>query len=141
MSCVFLPFFRFKNALQYLPAQLRNLIPQRDITEDYLVGSTVAADVVRVRPDGKLDLALRKRLWLQMDEDIRAVEEGLERGGGVIPFGEKVPAEVVFEELHLSKNAFKRALGRMLKQGRIRILPDRIERIGEPAVTPEELNL
>lgn len=102
------------------------MVPKKDLYDDYAIGTTIAADVVRVRSDGKLDLGLRKKAYLQMDDDIATVLEVLDRYNGVLPFGEKVSPEVIREEFHLSKNAFKRALGRLLKQGRIDIEPDSI---------------
>ena len=107
------------------------MIPKRDLYDDYTIGTTVAADVVRVRPDGKLDLGLRKKAYLQMGDDIETVLKVIDQYGGVLPFGEKVSPEVIRREFHLSKNAFKRALGRLLKQGRIEILPDSIRRLPE----------
>ena len=102
------------------------MVPKKDLYDDYAIGTTVAADVVRVRTDGKLDLGLRKKAYLQMDDDIATVLEVLDRYNGMLPFGEKVSPDVIRDEFHLSKNAFKRALGRLLKQGRIDIEPDSI---------------
>ena len=102
------------------------MVPKKDLYDDYAIGTTIAADVVRVRTDGKLDLGLRKKAYLQMDDDIATVLEVLDRYNGVLPFGEKVSPDVIRDEFHLSKNAFKRALGRLLKQGRIDIEPDSI---------------
>ena len=102
------------------------MVPKKDLYDDYAIGTTIAADVVRVRTDGKLDLGLRKKAYLQMDDDIATVLEVLDRYNGVLPYGEKVSPDVIRDEFHLSKNAFKRALGRLLKQGRIDIEPDSI---------------
>lgn len=107
------------------------MVPKKDMYDDYAIGTTVAADVVRVRPDGKLDLGLRKKAYLQMDDDIATVLRVIEEYGGALPFGEKVSPEVIKREFHLSKNAFKRALGRLLKQGRIEIKPDSIIKLPE----------
>lgn len=105
------------------------MVPKKDLYDDYTIGTTIAADVVRVREDGKLDLGLRKKAYLQMGDDIEAVLAVLDQYGGTLPFGEKVSPEVIKREFHLSKNAFKRALGRLLKQGKIEILPDSIRRL------------
>lgn len=107
------------------------MVPKKDLYDDYTIGTTIAADVVRVRPDGKLDLGLRKKAYLQMGDDIETVLTVLDHYGGTLPFGEKVAPEVIKREFHLSKNAFKRALGRLLKQGKIEILPDSIRRLPE----------
>ena len=41
--------------------------------------------------------------------------------GGVLPFDDKADPERIRDEFGLSKNAFKRAVGRLLKEKRIRI--------------------
>ena len=46
---------------------------------------------------------------------------------GVLPFDDKASPEVIKREFGLSKNAFKRACGRLLKEGKIRITEKTIE--------------
>ena len=45
----------------------------------------------------------------------------MQANGGELPFTDKSDSEVIREELGLSKNAFKRAVGRLLKAGEIEI--------------------
>ena len=40
---------------------------------------------------------------------------------GVLPFDDKASPELIQREFGLSKNAFKRAVGRLMKQGRVEI--------------------
>ena len=58
-----------------------------------------------------------------------AVMEVIEAYDGVLPFVEKVSPEVINREFGLSKNAFKRALGRLLKEGRVEIGENRVYKI------------
>lgn len=97
------------------------LIPSSEIFEELKPGDRITAKVARVRQDGKLDLRLRERAYLQMEEDAQVILNALEEFDGVLPFGEKASPEVIKRELHLSKNSFKRALGRLLKEGKIQI--------------------
>lgn len=96
------------------------MIPQKELYDTVKVGAAVTAKVARVRSDGKLDLRLRERAYLQMDEDAALILEALKAYDGVLPFGEKADAEVIKRSLHISKSAFKRAIGRLLKEGRVR---------------------
>ena len=50
----------------------------------------------------------------------------IEEFEGVLPFNDKVSPAIIKREFGLSKNAFKRAVGRLLKQGRIEITENRI---------------
>ena len=45
----------------------------------------------------------------------------MESYGGTLPFNDKADKEVIEKEFGLSKNAFKRAVGHLLKEGKIRI--------------------
>ena len=107
------------------------LIPKREIFDSYRTGDTVTARVTAVREDGKLNLALRDKAYLQMDEDAKVILQALEDYSGVLPFGEKADPEVIKRELKMSKNAFKRALGRLLKEGKIEILEHGVRSVPE----------
>ncbi len=105
------------------------LIPKKELFGDVSEGDQVECRVIKVREDGKLDLSLRKKAWLQMNEDAETVLQALERLGGVLPFNDKASPELIRKEFKMSKNAFKRAVGRLLKDGRIRITETTIERL------------
>lgn len=109
--------------------QYYGLIPKKELFGDYREGSQVECRVIKVREDGKLDLSPRKKAHLQMSEDADAVLQALERFGGVLPFSDKASPEIIRKEFRMSKNAFKRAVGRLLKEGKIRITETTIERV------------
>ncbi len=97
------------------------LVPSSEVFQELKPGDQIVAKVARVRQDGKLDLRLRERAYLQIEEDAQLIWDALEEYDGVLPFGEKASPEVIKRELHLSKSSFKRALGRLLKEGKIQI--------------------
>lgn len=103
------------------------LIPKREAFGKLRVGERVHARVIKVREDGKLDLAVREKAFLQMDTDAQMLMERLEASGGKLPFTDKADPELIKRELGLSKNAFKRAVGRLLKSGKIEIREKSIE--------------
>lgn len=103
------------------------LIPKREAFGSLRVGERVHARVIKVREDGKLDLAVREKAFLQMDADAQMIMERLEASGGKLPFTDKADPELIKRELGLSKNAFKRAVGRLLKSGKIEIREKSIE--------------
>lgn len=105
------------------------LIPARELFGGIREGDVVEARVVKVREDGKLDLSPREKAYLQMDMDSRLVLKVIDEFDGVLPFNDKASPETIKREFHLSKNAFKRAVGRLLKEGKIRITEKTIERI------------
>lgn len=103
------------------------LIPKREAFGRLKVGDRVSARVLKVREDGKLDLSVREKAFLQMDEDAALIMKRMEEYGGKLPFNDKANPELIKQEFGLSKNAFKRAVGRLLKEGRIKISEKNIE--------------
>lgn len=97
------------------------LIAAKELYGDVRPGADVEARVLRVREDGKLDLSVREKAYLQMDADAGKILELLDSYEGALPFNDKAAPEVIRHETGMSKNEFKRAVGRLLKQGKIEI--------------------
>lgn len=104
------------------------LIPRKDCQGELHVGDIIDARITRIRPDGKMDLSVREKAYLQMEEDARMILEVLDEFSGVLPFNDKASPEIIKREFGLSKNAFKRAVGRLLKEGAIEITENSIRK-------------
>ena len=97
------------------------LIPKRELYGSVRVGDVIQARVVKVKEDGRLDLSIREKAYLQMDTDAKRLLEIIDSFDGVLPFTDKASPEVIKRETQMSKNEFKRAVGRLLKEGKIQI--------------------
>ncbi len=95
------------------------LIHESEIFDRIEVGDVVTCRVVNRRADGKTDLAMRAEIPEQMEEDAELVYRVIESYGGALPFGEKADADRIKKEFGISKNAFKRAVGHLIKEGRV----------------------
>lgn len=95
------------------------LIPKKELYGDVELGRDVSARVIQVREDGKLTLSVRDKAYLQMDADAEKLLGIIDSYEGVLPFTEKAAPEIIARETGMSKNEFKRAVGRLLKKGRI----------------------
>jgi predicted RNA-binding protein (virulence factor B family) len=102
------------------------LIPRRELVRELKAGEVVQARVTSIKPDGKIDLSIREKGYLQIDADVEAILNMLNEGGGMIPFTDKAAPELIREKTHMSKNEFKRAVGHLLKENKISIEDDRI---------------
>lgn len=103
-------------------------IPSTEVFENLHIGDVIEARVSRVKEDGKLDLSMRQKAYMQMDKDAEYLLEELEKQGGSFPFTDKsIHPEQVKENFHMSKNAFKRAVGNLLKAGKIEITQTNIK--------------
>lgn len=105
------------------------LIPMKELHRPLKVGDSVEARVVQVKEDGKLDLSLREKSYLQLDADAEDIFLKLTTAGGYLPYHDKTDSEDIKSHFNLSKNAFKRAIGRLMKEGRITIGDDGIREI------------
>lgn len=101
-------------------------IPKKEVFTKMHVGDVVEGRVTQVKPDGKLDLSLREKAYLQMDQDMEAVLRLLEEYDGKLPFTDKASPEIIKEKAALSKNAFKRAVGHLMKEGKVEIVENGI---------------
>ena len=101
--------------------QYQGLIPKQELHRKLRVGDVLTLRVSEVRNDGKLNLSIGKVAHQQMKEDSELVYQRILAYDGVLPFTDKASPEIIEREMGLSKNAFKRAVGRLLKEGRIEI--------------------
>ena len=80
----------------------------------------------RTKEDGKVDLSIREKAYIQMSIDADKLMKYLEEHNGRIPFNDKASPELIMDTMAMSKNEFKRAVGNLLKAGRIEIKSDSI---------------
>lgn len=97
------------------------LIPKKEMPKDLKVGDYVSARVSARKEDGKLDLSLREKAYIQMSIDAEKVMKKLQENKGVLPFTDKASPELIREKMDMSKNEFKRAVGNLLKAGKLEI--------------------
>lgn len=95
------------------------LIQKKDVYGDLKIGDKISARVVQVREDGKLVLNLKQKAFLAIDEDAKMLLQVLEDNGGYVDFNDRTDPEVIKNELQMSKRAFKRAVGNLLKSKQI----------------------
>ena len=107
------------------------LIAKKELYGNIQVGDTVSARVLQVKEDGKLDLSVREKAYLQISTDAEEIIELIERFGGALPFNDKALPEVIKRETGMSKNEFKRAVGKLLKNNRIKITEKGILKVSE----------
>ena len=95
------------------------LIPRQEAQGNYKPGDELTCRVTAVREDGKLTLSAKKKAYIQLHEDAESVYEIIQEFEGELPFDDKASPEIIQREFGLSKNAFKRAVGHLLKEKKI----------------------
>ena len=99
----------------------QGLIPKQELHKKLHIGDVISLRITEVREDGKLNLSMGQPAYKQMEVDSEMVYEAILSYDGVLPFNDKASPEIIEREMGLSKNAFKRAVGHLLKAGRIEI--------------------
>jgi predicted RNA-binding protein (virulence factor B family) len=98
-------------------------------------GDNARFRITNILPDGKMELSLRGHAHEQLDDDADHVLECLKRPGAP-PFGDRSDPQQISDYFGLSKKAFKRAVGRLLKEGALELTPDGHVRPKPQAATP-----
>ena len=107
------------------------LIPGKEIHSAIYPGDKIQGRVADVREDGKLNLTLQKPAKIQTRENAEMIVNIIESYNGVLPFNDKADTAVIEKEFGISKRAFKMAVGKLLRDGMIRITENNIELLTE----------
>ncbi|WP_068774315.1 S1 RNA-binding domain-containing protein [Paenibacillus sp. FJAT-26967] len=124
---------QWKNARVYKPLQMGTfvvvdggvvgfgaigLIPASERDRLLRVGEEVSVRVTYIREDGRINLSMRQPKEKGRDLDAERILEVLrERPNGAMPYSDQTGADVIMTKFGISKSAFKRALGKLMKDG------------------------
>jgi len=95
------------------------LIPVNEYFSELVEGDQIEARVIRVREDGKLDLSPRELSYLQMDKDTVKILDGIKSYEGFLALNDKSSPLEIKSRLQMSKAAFKRAVGKLLRENKV----------------------
>lgn len=95
------------------------LIAKKELYGDVRIGGQVTARVIEVKADGRLDLGIREKAYLQIEKDAEKILKVIDSYDGALPFTDKASPETIKREMQMSKNEFKRAVGHLLKEQKI----------------------
>ena len=104
-----------------LDNKYQGLIPNKELYGNFTEGDSVEVRIKKVRQDGKLELSLRKEAYNEIEGDAKIIMDKLTSKGGILLINDSSTPERIKAELNMSKAAFKRAVGRLLKEGAIKI--------------------
>ncbi len=105
----------------------QGLIPKKELYGNYKEGDSVDIRIKKVRQDGKLELSLREKACNEIEGDAQKIMDRLKLRNGTLSLNDKSSPEHIKAEMNMSKAAFKRAVGRLLKEGAIKITDEGIE--------------
>lgn len=97
----------------------RIFVHETERLQEPRLGEEVELRIIGVRDDGTLNGSLLPRKQDRLQTDGEQILAYLEQAGGKMPFTDKSSPEEIEEMFQMSKGAFKRALGKLMKEGRI----------------------
>ena len=101
-------------------------ITRNEMSDNIKIGDVVHGRVIKVREDNKITISIHQKAYIQMDEDSTLIYNKIVELGGSLGFTDKADPEVIKKYFNMSKNAFKRAVGRLLKQEKVVITENSI---------------
>ncbi|WP_339063800.1 S1-like domain-containing RNA-binding protein [Tepidibacillus marianensis] len=99
-----------------LDNQQVGFIHRSEQINDLRLGEEVEARITFIREDGKVNLSLKPRKEVGRVEDADRILDFLKDRDGAMPYWDKTPADILMQKFHLSKAAFKRAIGKLMKE-------------------------
>ena len=97
----------------------KGFIHESERQEEPRLGEMVEGRIIDVKEDGTINVSLLARKEESQDRDAERVFEYLMSRNGAMPFNDKSMPEEINERFNMSKGAFKRALGLLMKEGRV----------------------
>lgn len=94
------------------------MIHSTDRTRKLRLGEQVDVRISFVREDGNVNCSMKAVKEVGRDEDSERILAFLrERPNGSMPYSDESPADAINERFQISKSAFKRAIGKLMREG------------------------
>ncbi|WP_062351934.1 S1 RNA-binding domain-containing protein [Bacillus kwashiorkori] len=97
----------------------RGFIHESQRRKEPRVGDEVEGRIIDVKSDGTVNISLLPRNFESLQDDAEKVFAYLQQRGGSMPYWDKSYPEEIEKRFQMSKAAFKRALGKLMKEGKI----------------------
>lgn len=99
----------------------RGLIYKSELSAPLTVGAPLEGFVRRVRPDGKIDVALDRAGYVRVGPLTEQIIDALKENAGELPYHDGSSPEDIRAVFGVSKKAFKQAIGSLYRERRIEI--------------------
>jgi predicted RNA-binding protein (virulence factor B family) len=107
--------------------QYHGFVPKHELYREIVEGAVIQARITKIREDGKINLSIRQKASEQIHDDESVILSALEKNNGLLDLSDNSDPDVIKSRLNMSKRAFKRAVGKLYKEGRIELNTDCIK--------------
>ncbi|GAA0480130.1 S1 RNA-binding domain-containing protein [Salinibacillus aidingensis] len=98
----------------------RGFIHHSERKEEPRLGQRVQGRIIDVKSDGSVNISLRPLKQNSIAEDAASLLAYMNANEGMMPFDDKSDPEEIRATFHISKAAFKRALGHLMKEKKVK---------------------
>ena len=105
-----------KGAFLFTKERFIAFLHNDEMIERPRVGAELTVRITYIREDGRLNVSMRPVKENALDMDAEKILEVLRARGGQMPYSDASPPEIIKEKFNISKAAFKRAMGRLLRE-------------------------
>ncbi len=102
------------------------LLFHSDITRVVKEGDRLSGYIKKVKEDQKIDVSLQRTGYARVLPQAEKILEALRDHNGFLPLHDKSDPNLIFENLQMSKKTFKKAVGALYRQRKIRIADEGI---------------
>ncbi|MEK4199265.1 CvfB family protein [Cytobacillus sp. FSL K6-0265] len=103
----------------YTADGLKGFIHETERRQEPRLGEKVNGRIIDVKQDGSINVSLNPRKQEALLDDSEIILNYLQSRNGAMPYSDKSAPEDIKDRFQLSKASFKRALGRLMKDGKI----------------------
>jgi predicted RNA-binding protein (virulence factor B family) len=102
------------------------LLYKGEVFKPLRTGDRTTGFIKSIRPDRKIDLCLQRQTREARNELTDRILAFLEASGGTSTLTDYSPPEAIYKQYGVSKGNYKKALGKLYKQRRIKVSKDKI---------------
>ncbi|MDD3117631.1 MAG: S1-like domain-containing RNA-binding protein [Victivallales bacterium] len=110
---------------------------QNEIFQTVTIGDHLTGYIVKIRPDRKIDVRLRKPGYAAVLDLTATVIDALSDAGGFLPLNAASSPEAIRDQFNMSKKVFKQTIGNLYKARRITIADDGIRLVAANDTSPD----
>lgn len=103
----------------YLETHQIGFLHRSEQTKELKLGEKVRVRTTLIREDGKINVSMKPLKQVSRIEDADKLLDLLYSRGGSMPYSDSTPPDIIQEKFQMSKAAFKRALGKLMKDGKV----------------------
>ena len=100
------------------------VIYKSEVFQDVILGEVTKGFIKKIRTDTKIDLALVKQGYDRIDNVKSQIYDLLVSKEGFLPYTDKTDSEIIYRDLQMSKKDFKKAIGGLYRDGKVKLKED-----------------